>query len=327
MPAAEAEARTDRRPARPPGRVRARPDITLDQLHTFLAVAERQHIHEASAALGVSQGSVSSVVRRLERAVGLPLFQRVGRNIRLTDAGRSLRPIATRVFDDLAQVDELRSSYLDIERGEIAIAAGNVVGAHRVPGWLAPFVAAHPEIGLHLTLAPYRGIISMLQDGDADIVFAGWRVDVPGLQSLVLERSEMLLVVAAGHPLARSRAPLRELSRHRHLVHARGSATRRLADLLLAGHAQDAETVELGASAMVSALMAGLGFAVIARVLVERDLESGRLVALPSRGPRVMQEFSAARRIGAHMPAVDLLWEHLQGLAGVTPPAAPPGRA
>jgi len=71
---------------------RPRPEVTLDQLHTFLAVAERQHVSEAAEALGISQGSVSTVVHRLEKRLGLPLFQRVGRNVRLTDVGRALRP-------------------------------------------------------------------------------------------------------------------------------------------------------------------------------------------------------------------------------------------
>lgn len=303
-----------RHPVRRRGPSRARPEVTLDQMHTFLAVAEREHLHEASVALGISQGSVSGVIRRLERGVGLPLFERVGRNIRLTDAGRSLRPIATRIFDEVAAIDRLRSSYL-VGHGEIAIAAGNVVGAHRVPGWLEPFVAAHPEVAVHLTLASYRVILSMLRDGAADIIFAGWRIDAPGVESLVLDRSEMRLVVAAGHPLARSRAPLGELGHHRFLVHAPGSATRALADRLLGERAAEAETVEVGTGAMLASLTAGLGFAVVARVLVEPDLESGRLVALGCPGPPAVQEFCAARRRGAHLPAVDLLWRHLLALA------------
>ena len=71
---------------------RPRPEVTLDQLHTFLAVAERQHVSEAAEALGISQGSVSTVVHRLEKRLGLPLFQRVGRNVRLTDVGRARKP-------------------------------------------------------------------------------------------------------------------------------------------------------------------------------------------------------------------------------------------
>ena len=297
-------------PARP------RPEVTLDQLHTFLAVAERQHVSAAAEALGISQGSVSTVVHRLEKRLGLALFQRVGRNVRLTDVGRALRPIATRIFDDVALVEELRVSYLNAEEGEIAIAAGHVVGAHRVPGWLAPFVAAHPQFGLHLRLARFRDMIVMLQGGEVDVIFAGSRVDVPGIEAMTMERTEMVLVVAPGHPLASSRHPLRDLNGYRHLEHERGTATHDLvADHLLREHGREAEGVELEEGALVPALKAGLGFAVMPRSLVEGDVAAGRLIVLPCPGPHVVQEFTAARREGVHTPAVELLWNHLRGAA------------
>ena len=294
---------------------RPRPNVTLDQLHTFLAVAERQHVSEAAEALGISQGSVSTVVHRLEKRLGLPLFQRVGRNVRLTDVGRALRPLATRIFDDVALVDELRVSYLSAEVGEVAIAAGHVVGAHRVPGWLSPFVTEHPQLGLHLRLARFREMITMLQDGEVDIIFAGSRVETPGVEAMVMERTEMVLVAAPGHPLTSSREPAKDLRDYRHLEHERGTATQLLAAQLLGEYAEGAETVELEEGALVPALKAGLGFAVMPRALVEIDLVAGRLTALPCPGPPVLQAFTAARREGVHTPAVELLWQHLREVA------------
>jgi DNA-binding transcriptional LysR family regulator len=310
---------SDSAPRRPAPRVHAparpRPEITLDQLHTFLAVAERQHVSAAADALGISQGSVSTVVHRLERRLGLPLFQRAGRNVKLTDVGRALRPIATRIFDDVALVDELRISFLSDERGEISVAAGHVVGAHRVPGWLAPFVAAHARLGLHLRLARFRDMIVMLQGGEVDIIFTGASVYAPGLESMTMERTEMVLVAAPSHPLARSREPAAELNAYRHLQHERGTATHQLANELLGEHGRDAEAVELEEGVLVPALIAGLGFAVMPLVLIENDLAAGRLAVLPCPGPRVVQSFTAARREGVHTPAVELLWKHLRGLA------------
>src|SRR6202521_3904412 len=82
--AADAAMRTPQTRPRHP-----RPRITLDQLHTFLAVAEREHVTAAAEALGLSQGSVSGVVRRLEATLGLPLLPRGGRNVKLTAVGRA----------------------------------------------------------------------------------------------------------------------------------------------------------------------------------------------------------------------------------------------
>jgi LysR family transcriptional regulator, transcription activator of glutamate synthase operon len=92
-------------------------------------VARLEHISEAAHALGLSQGSVSASVRRLEESLGLPLLHRVGRNVRLTDVGRAVRQLAVRTLDDARQIEELSAGYLAFDRGELTIAAGRVIGA------------------------------------------------------------------------------------------------------------------------------------------------------------------------------------------------------
>src|ERR1700688_2982349 len=195
-----------------------RPRITLDQLHTFLAVAEREHVTAAAEALGLSQGSVSGVVRRLEATLGLPLLQRVGRNVQLTDVGRALRQLAVRVLEDVGQIEELRAGYLAFERGELTVAAGRVMGAHRLSDLLPPPFFAHAA-------AHRRSLVAMLIEGRADIILAGSSVRVPGVETVVLEHTQLVTVVAAHHPLASSRTAVRDLVTHRHLAHDRESAT------------------------------------------------------------------------------------------------------
>jgi len=235
-----------------------RPRITLDQLHTFLAVAEREHVTAAAEALGLSQGSVSGVVRRLEATLGLPLLQRVGRNVQLTDVGRALRQLAVRVLEDVGQIEELRVGYLAFERGELTVAAGRVMGAHRLSGWLAPFVADHPEINIRLALAPMRSLVTMLLEGRADIILAGSSIREAGIETVVLEHTQLVTVVASHHPLASSRTALRDLVTHRHLAHERGSATEALAAHALGTHVDPENTLELEEGALHAALLAGL---------------------------------------------------------------------
>jgi DNA-binding transcriptional LysR family regulator len=292
-----------------------RPRVTLDQLHTFLAVAEREHVTAAAEALGLSQGSVSGVVRRLEATLGLPLLQRVGRNVQLTDVGRALRQLAERVLEDVGQIEELRSGYLAFERGELTVAAGRVMGAHRLSAWLAPFVAEHPEINVRLALAPMRSLVTMLTEGRADIILAGSSVRVPGVEMVVLEHTQLVTVVAAHHPLASSRTAVRDLVAHRHLAHERGSATEALAAHALGAHVDPENTLELEEGALHAALLAGLGFAAMPRSVVEQDIAAGRLVIIPLPGRGVSQSFAAARRRDLHTPAVDAFWSHLQRIA------------
>src|SRR5579862_9826104 len=288
-----------------------RPRITLDQLHTFLAVAEREHVTAAAEALGLSQGSVSGVVRRLEATLGLPLLQRVGRNVQLTDVGRALRQLAVKVLEDVGQIEELRVGYLAFERGELTVAAGRVMGAHRLSGWLAPFVAEHPEINVRLALAPMRSLVTMLVEGRADIILAGSSVREPGIETVVLEHTQLVTVVASHHPLASSRTPVRDLVTHRHLAHERGSATEALAAHALGTHVDPENTLELEEGA----LLAGLGFAAMPRSVVEPDITDGRLVIIPLPGRSVSQSFAAARRRDLHTPAVEAFWAHLKRIA------------
>lgn len=290
---------------------RARPRVTLDQLHTFVAVADSQHITAAAEALQLAQGSVSAAIRRLESTLGLPLLHRVGRNVRLTDVGRAVRQFAIRTLDEALEVERLASGYAAFERGEITISAGRVTGAHLLSGWLATFVREHPDVELRIHLAPVQELLAMLHEGTTDVVIVGFDLRVPGIETLVLQRTELVVVVAAQHPLAVHTAPMHDLRRHRYLAHESGTATQSRASRLLGGASEGSNELVLEEGALHAALLAGLGFAVMPRAAVERDITDGRLVELHHAGRPVQQPFTAARRRGLQTPAADAVWQHL----------------
>jgi DNA-binding transcriptional LysR family regulator len=289
--------------------------VTLDQLRVFAAVADREHITGAAKALHMSQGSVSGLIHRLEATLGLPLFQRVGRNVRLTDVGESLRRLAGRVLDEVAEIEDMSAGYHAVERGEIVVAAGRVMGAHRLARWVAPFALAHPHLTVRISLAPMHTLVEMLLAGTADVVMLGSLVKGTEIESLILERTSMVLLVSAEHPLAKSADPLRDLGTYRYLAHEAGTATEPRATEALAGAADASMTVDLEEGALHAALLAGLGFAMMPRSVVIDDIESGQLVALPRPGRRVVQVFSAARRRGTPTPAQHAFWDHLRAIA------------
>jgi DNA-binding transcriptional LysR family regulator len=292
-----------------------RPSVTLEQLRVFCAVAELEHVTAAAARLGMAQGSVSMLIRRLEAGLRLPLFDRVGRRVRLTDAGHVLRPIAARMLEDASRIEQLPMRYRDLEHGQLLIAAGRVVGAHRLPSWLAPFALDHPHLTIRIALTAADQLLPLLETGKADVIFVGSHIESPGIESIALERTEIVLVVSSRHPLAASADPLRELHRYRHLQHEAHTATRSHTAAALGDRGELALTVELEEGALHAALVAGLGFALMPRAVVGEDIASGRLVVLPLPGPSVVQEFSAARRSGAPGHARDAIWAYLGSVA------------
>ena len=291
--------------------------ITLDQLRIFSAVAEREHLTGAAHALRLSQGSVSVQVRRLERALGLPLLHRVGRNVRLTDVGRAVHRQAIETLKSAQSVEDLATAYLQEDRGQVAVAAGLVIGAHRLSGWLGPFVQAHPRIDVRISIAPLQAAVESLTAGVVDVVIVGAEVTAANIETIALEQTELVIVVASQHPLATHEHPLEELGKHRHLAHEHGSATQLHAGSVLRNLADLSPTTELEEGALLAALRTGLGFAVMPRAIVEEEITAGTLTMLRGLGQPVPVAFTAVRRLGPHTPVVDSFWAHLQQLSPV----------
>lgn len=289
--------------------------LTLEQLRVFVAVAELEHLTRAARAMRLGQGSVSTQVRRLERALGIPLLNRVGRNIRLTDAGRSVHGLALELLKQAESIENLAAGYQRGQQGQMSVAAGLVIGAHRISSWLAPFVQAHPGIDVRIAIMPMARAVDQLANGRVDVAILGMAVQSPAFETISLERTELVLVVAAEHPLAHARHPMTQLAGYRYLSHEQGSGTQQHATDVVRHHADLAPTLELEEGALLAALHTGLGFAVMPRAVVESDIASGRLVVLRHGRHRVPAVFSALRRKGDQNPAVGTFWEHLRSVS------------
>jgi len=291
--------------------------LTLDQLRVFVAVAEREHLTGAAHALRLAQGSVSAQVRRLERALGLLLLHRVGRNVRLTDAGRAVHRLAVATLEQAEAIEDLAAGFREEDHGEVSVAAGLVIGAHRISAWLGPFVRAHPRVDVRISIAAMQPAIEALSTGKVDVAILGTAPPASNFETISLERTELVVVVSAQHALAGTRNAMTQLAQHRYLAHEHGSATQVHANKVLGDLAELSPTIELEEGALLAALHTGLGFAVMPRAIVESDITAGRLAVLPHRGHAVAVVFTAMRRPGMQTPVVQAFWEHLGAMAAM----------
>ncbi len=290
-----------------------RPSVSVEQLHTFAAVARHGHITRAAEEIHVSQGSVSQQVQRLEAVLGIALLERVGRGVRLTEAGRAVAARAGAAVAAIRAIEETAASFRGLATGTVFVAASNTVGIHRAPIWIASFLDEHPGIDIHLRLANTAGAVGDLVAGDVNLALVEGDVNLAGLEARVLERDELVLVVAAGHPLARgSRTTARELRRHRYLSREAGSGTEALARGLVGDAYRAGPVLELGhLEAVRAGVVAGLGYAVLPRTVVADGVAAGEMVVLVRAGRQVWREFRAVRRAGFSSPGLDALWDHL----------------
>lgn len=178
--------------------------MELRQLRYFMEVAEREHVSEAAVHLHVAQSAVSRQIANLEGELGVSLFEREGRNIKLTQIGRIFlthTEIAMKAIDNAKkQIDE----YLDPERGTIKIGFPTSLSNHLLPNVISAFKDKHPNIAFHLRQGSYIFLIDSVKKGDIDVAFLGpVPKDDPDIESHILFTENILALLPLTHHLAK----------------------------------------------------------------------------------------------------------------------------
>ena len=300
--------------------------VSLEQLRAFLAVAKHEHVTRAADELGLTQPAVSHQLKALERALGLVVFERVGRGVRLTTDGRALVASASAALAALRSLEEAAAARKGMLVGDLAVAASNTIGVYRVPAWSAGFLEDHPGVGLRVRTVNTHDAVALLREAEVDCALVEGPGTRQGLSELVVETDELVVVAAAGHPLAgHARVGPADLAAHRYLAREPGSGTEALAAGLLAPAYRAGPVLELGqVDAVRAAALAGLGYAVLPRAAINDDLAAGRLCRLATGRPALPRALTALRRPSSHSPSLDAFWAHLAGVARAARPRPVP---
>jgi len=180
--------------------------MELRHIRYFLAVADAEHFTRAADDLHVSQPALSQQVRQLEDELGTPLFDRVGRRVRLTRAGETFRAHARRI---LAEVTEAHAALQELDalgRGVLTVGAVQTVNAYLIPNVVSRFRKAYPGVALKVEELPADEIERGVLEGrlDLGLTFVPTRED--GLAAETLFEEELVLVASTRHRLARRRS-------------------------------------------------------------------------------------------------------------------------
>jgi LysR family cyn operon transcriptional activator len=208
--------------------------IELRHLRYFLAVAEESHFTRAAEKLHVTQPTLSHQIRELESQLNQPLFDRVGRRVKLTAAGEMLLPHARRVVGELAEAQTALNELQGLKRGVIKVGIVQTVNACVIPEIVARFSAAHPGISLVCREMAVADIESDLESGKLDLGISFLPPSRASLAGQKLFKEELVAVVAVDHVLAKcSRLRVRELSTHPMALLTEKYCTRHLIDRLI----------------------------------------------------------------------------------------------
>jgi len=290
-------------------------EINLHQLRIFQAVALHGGYSRAAQALFLSQPGVSLQVKALERSIGLPLFEKVGRTQHLTAAGRELLSYSERIFALLEETRLVMEELGGGRRGTVKVAASTTAGIYIVPPALGAFHRESPGVQLTLDVLNRHSVQKKLLDNEVDLAVMGLIEDTHDLEVAKFVPNELVVIASPRHPFtSRRQIPLDELANDNFMLREAGSGTRIDTERLLAARGLQVRVgMELRSSgAIKQAVAADLGIAVIPLSAIELELITGRLLVLDVVDFPVLRHWSLARRAGSHpSAAAAALWDFL----------------
>jgi DNA-binding transcriptional LysR family regulator len=256
--------------------------MLAQKIRVFQAVATHLSFSRAAQELSLSQPGVSFHIKALEKEYGAELFERVGKRLYLTDAGRTLAGYAQRLslLEEEARVavQELKG----LESGVLVVGASATIGIYLLPEVVGEFRKRHPGIKVSLRVGNKRHTIERLLHNELDFGLVAGPVTEPALVPEPYLDDELVVIVSPTHRFAR--APIvypGELRREPFLVREPGSGTQELMEERLSHLGiEPADTMQLGSTeAIKQAVAADLGISIASRYSVEAELASGRLCA------------------------------------------------
>jgi DNA-binding transcriptional LysR family regulator len=172
------------------------------RLRQFTAVARTEHMTRAAEAIGVPQSTLSRGIARLEHDLGVALFVRAGRAVRLTRAGRTLLRHTERAVAELDAAAREIVTDADAVRGRVALGFLHTFGAEAVPRLLREFRRTHPDVRFDLAQGGNDAILHRLRAGEVDVCVTSPLPADPALVSAPMYEQELRLAVPLDHPLA-----------------------------------------------------------------------------------------------------------------------------
>jgi DNA-binding transcriptional LysR family regulator len=301
--------------------------VTLNQLRTFLAVAETGSVRAAAHDLVVTQAAVSASLAALQKSLGVALLEPDGRGLRLTPAGQAYAGYARRGLGLLEEAGRAAEAAADPEGGELRVAAVTTAAEQVLPGLLSSFRTRYPRLGIRLEAGNRDRVRGLLDRRQVDLVLGGRPEPGWAVQVLAVRPHQLVVVAAPG--LAATAVPgdrdlLSWLARQAWLLREPGSGTRAATDALLSELDIAPLTLMVGSNGAIrESASVGLGVTLISGEAVAAELAGGRLVALPVPGTPLHRDWYLVAHPGPLSPAAGRLVAHVLARGGFQPPVPP----
>jgi LysR family transcriptional regulator, low CO2-responsive transcriptional regulator len=297
--------------------------LTLRQFRVFEAVARHLSFSRAAEELHLSQPAVSMQVKGIEKILGLPLTEQLGKKIFLTEAGREVlhasRTITARLDDLQANLAQLQG----INSGRLNLAVTSTVNAVAT-NILVRFRGQHPGVSIHLGVANRELVLEQLTANRIDLAIMGQVPDGLELEATRILDNPLVAIAPPDHAFVRAKKlSLRELASEPFLVREAGSGTRAVMTRFFAEKGLDLRSsMEMSSNEAIKlAVQAGLGLGILSLQTLELELAQKRLAVLNVEGFPIMRHWYVVHRADKRLsPAAQAFKDFVLASAAVAAP-------
>ena len=279
--------------------------LSLNKIQSFVAVAEAGQFRKAAEKLGIAQPTISSQIRDLERQLGVALFARTTRRVRLTTEGERFLNRIQRVLDGLQSAVSDARDQAELKQGRLIIAATPSAASYILPEVIASFKTRFPRVHIQVIEEPSQRVERRVELGDADFGIGSWPVPRMEFAFSVLRRDRFVGAVGSSHPLAkRKRVRLVDFLDYPLLITTSESSIRRTLESVLVERGMELRTDHTITQLLtvISMVSAGLGVALVPSLTLA-SFNLSRIVLLDIVDPEVTREIGILQRRGGSSSA------------------------
>jgi DNA-binding transcriptional LysR family regulator len=280
--------------------------VTLRQLKVFEAVARHLNYTQAAHELHLTQPAVSMQIKQLEESVGLPLFEQMGKQTYLTEAGREMFHYCRAISQQLNEAEEVIEQLKGVKRGHLDISVASTAN-YFATRLLASFINDYSEVSFSLDVTNRATLLRQLEQNDKDMVIMGKPPENRGLETEAFMENPLVVIAPPDHPLAgEAGIPLKRLENEPFVVREPGSGTFIAMERFFKERGVRFKTgMQMTSNeAIKQAVEAGLGLGIVSIHTLELELETGRLVVLDMVDFPILRHWYVVHRQGKRLSPV-----------------------
>lgn len=277
--------------------------LTLRQLEILDAVARNESFSRASAELHLTQPAVSMQIKQLEGTLGIPLFEHMGKQIHLTEAGKEVLRSGRNIENELANLEQSLADMKGLKGGTLVVSVASTANVFAAR-MMAQFLELNTDVRISLNVVNRENLLKHLAENRIDLAIMGEPPEGYDLMAKPFLDNPLVVIATTGHPLMNEKAiTLQRFVEEPLIGREQGSGTRSTLEKFLAEHGYNYEAaMEMNKNeAIKQAVEAGLGLGVVSLHTVQAEIASGQLCVLDVQGFPLKRRWYLVQREGKRL--------------------------